>query len=334
MNEQVCNAESRLLSVIVPLYNEQAVIPTFHTRLVAVLDRLELRSEVVYVNDGSTDRSMPLLLELHRHDQRVSIVDLSRNFGKELALTAGLDYAGGDAVVFIDCDLQDPPELIPELLNGWEQGFDVVYAQRIAREGDTWLKRATAAVFYRLIQRFAGVQIPRDTGDFRLLSRRAADAVKSLREQHRYMKGLFAWVGFPQLAVPYRREPRRAGQSKWNYWTLWNLAIEGFTSFTIAPLKLATYLGAAVALLSFAYAAIVIYKTLAHGDPVRGYPSLMVVILFLGGVQLLSLGVIGEYLGRMFNEAKRRPLYFVNQYVSSYDTKVKDTESEALAGTA
>lgn len=334
MNEQVCNAESRLLSVIVPLYNEQAVIPTFHTRLVAVLDRLELRSEVVYVNDGSTDRSMPLLLELHRHDQRVSIVDLSRNFGKELALTAGLDYAGGDAVVFIDCDLQDPPELIPELLNGWEQGFDVVYAQRIAREGDTWLKRATAAVFYRLIQRFAGVQIPRDTGDFRLLSRRAADAVKSLREQHRYMKGLFAWVGFPQLAVPYRREPRRAGQSKWNYWTLWNLAIEGFTSFTIAPLKLATYLGAAVALLSFAYAAIVIYKTLAHGDPVRGYPSLMVVILFLGGVQLLSLGVIGEYLGRMFNEAKRRPLYFVNQYVSSYDTKVKDTESEAPAGTA
>ena len=334
MNEQVCNAESRLLSVIVPLYNEQAVIPTFHTRLVAVLDRLELRSEVVYVNDGSTDRSMPLLLELHRHDQRVSIVDLSRNFGKELALTAGLDYAGGDAVVFIDCDLQDPPELIPELLNGWEQGFDVVYAQRIAREGDTWLKRATAAVFYRLIQRFAGVQIPRDTGDFRLLSRRAADAVKSLREQHRYMKGLFAWVGFPQLAVPYRREPRRAGQSKWNYWTLWNLAIEGFTSFTIAPLKLATYLGAAVALLSFAYAAIVIYKTLAHGDPVRGYPSLMVVILFLGGVQLLSLGVIGEYLGRMFNEAKRRPLYFVNQYVSSYDTKVKDTESEVPAGSA
>lgn len=315
MNEQVSNPESRLLSVIIPLYNEQSVIPIFHARLVAVLDLLKMRSEVVYVNDGSTDRSMLLLLELHRHDRRVSIVDLSRNFGKELAMTAGLDYAGGDAIVLIDCDLQDPPELIPELLNGWEQGYDIVYAQRIAREGDTWLKRATAAVFYRLIQRFASVQIPRDTGDFRLLSRRAADAVKSLREQHRYMKGLFAWVGFPQLSVPCRREPRGAGQSKWSYWKLWNLAIEGFTSFTIAPLKLATYLGAAVALLSFAYAAIIVYKTLAYGDPVRGYPSLMVVILFLGGVQLLSLGVIGEYLGRMFNEAKKRPLYFVNQYV-------------------
>jgi glycosyltransferase involved in cell wall biosynthesis len=311
--------------VIVPLYNEQAVIPIFHARLAAVLDRLELRSEVLYVNDGSTDQSMSLLLDLHRHDQRVSIIDLSRNFGKELAMTAGLDHAAGDGVVLIDCDLQDPPELIPDLVKGWNAGYDVVYAQRIARNGDTWLKRTTAAVFYRFIQRFAGVQIPRDTGDFRLLSRRAADAVRSLREHHRFMKGLFAWVGFPQLSVPYCREPRHFGESKWNYWTLWNLAIEGFTSFTIAPLKLATYLGAAVALLSFAYAAIVIYKTIAFGDPVKGYPSLMVVILFLGGVQLLSLGVIGEYLGRMFNEAKQRPLYFVNQHISAHATKLNDT---------
>jgi len=260
-----------------------------------------------------------MLLDLHQRDHRVSIVDLSRNFGKELALTAGLDHASGDAVVLIDSDLQDPPEFIPELLNGWEQGYDVVYAQRSAREGETWFKRLTAAVFYRLIQRSAGVQVPLDAGDFRLLSRRAADAVRSLRERHRFMKGLFAWVGFPQLGVPYRREPRHSGQSKWNYWKLWNLAIEGFTSFTTAPLKLATYLGTAVAMLSFAYAAFVIYKTVVYVDPVRGYPTLMVVVLFLGGVQLLSLGVIGEYLGRMFNEAKQRPLYLVNSYVHSHE---------------
>jgi hypothetical protein len=187
----------------------------------------------------------------------------------------------------------------------------------LARDGETWLKRLTAATFYRLLQHTAGVPIPRDTGDFRLLSRRAADAVRSLREQHRFMKGLFAWVGFPQLAVAYRREPRHAGQTKWSYWKLWNLAIEGLTSFTIAPLKLATYLGATVAILSFAYATVIIYKTIAYGEPVRGYPSLMVVILFLGGVQLVSLGVIGEYLGRMFDETKRRPLYFISQYVPS-----------------
>jgi glycosyltransferase involved in cell wall biosynthesis len=327
MAEQIRNPESRLLSVVVPLYNEQAMIPTFHTRLLAVLDRLALRSEVIYVNDGSTDRSLLLLLDLHRDDHRVSIVDLSRNFGKELALTAGLDHASGDAVVLIDGDLQDPPELIPELLNGLEQGYDVVYARRIDRDGETWLKRVTAAMFYRLIQRFAGVEIPRDTGDFRLLSRRAADAVRSLREQHRLMKGLFAWVGFPQLGVPYHREARHAGRSKWNYWKLWNLAIEGFTSFTIAPLKLATYLGAAVAVLSFVYALIIIFKTVVYGDPARGYPSLMVVILFLGGVQLLSLGIIGEYLGRMFNEVKQRPLYVVNRYVPAQSTNVEPAVS-------
>ncbi|TMG82749.1 MAG: glycosyltransferase family 2 protein, partial [Betaproteobacteria bacterium] len=290
--------KTRLLSLVIPLYNEQAVIAAFHSRLVAVLDRLELPGEIVYVNDGSTDRSLSLLLDLRLRDERIAIVDLSRNFGKELALTAGLDYAHGDAVVIIDADLQDPPELIPELLKGWEQGYDVVSARRIAREGESWLKRLSAAAFYRLLERSTRTQIPRDTGDFRLLSRRAVDAAKSLREQHRFMKGLLAWIGFAHLSVPYRREPRHAGRSKWSYWRLWNLAIEGLTSFTIAPLRLASYLGAAVALLSFAYAAVIIYKTLAYGDPARGYPSLMVTILFLGGVQLLSLGVIGEYLGR------------------------------------
>lgn len=318
MDQHLRGPVQSLLTVVVPLYNEEAVIPAFHARLVAVLDRLELRSEILYVNDGSSDRSLNLLHDLHRLDRRVSIVDLSRNFGKEVALTAGLDHAYGDAVIVIDCDLQDPPELIPELLDGWRRGYDVVYGQRIAREGENWLKRLTAAVFYRVMQSFARVPIPRDTGDFRLLSRRAVDAVRSLRERHRFMKGLFAWVGYPQLAVQYRRESRHAGQTKWNYWRLWNFAIEGFTSFTIAPLKMATYLGAVVAMLSFGYATVIIYKTIAYGESVRGYPSLMVVVLFLGGVQLVSLGVIGEYLGRMFDETKRRPLYLISQYLPAH----------------
>lgn len=318
MDQPLSGAGSNLLTVVVPLYNEQAVIPAFHARLVAVLDRLELRSEILYVNDGSSDQSLSLLYDLRRLDGRISIVDLSRNFGKEVALTAGLDHARGDAVIVIDCDLQDPPELIPELLEGWQRGYDVVYGQRIAREGETWLKRLTAAAFYRMMQRFARVPLPRDAGDFRLLSRRAVESMRSLRERHRFMKGLFAWIGYPQIAVQYRRERRHAGKSKWNYWGLWNFAIEGLTSFTIAPLKLATYLGVVVALLSFGYATFIIYKTIAYGESVRGYPSLMVVVLFLGGVQLVSLGVIGEYLGRMFDETKRRPLYLISQYFPSH----------------
>lgn len=317
MDEQAHRSPSPLLSVVVPLYNEEAVIAEFHERLVAALGRLELSTEIIYVNDGSTDGSLGLLLEFRRRDPRIAIVDLSRNFGKELALTAGLDHAHGDAVVVIDADLQDPPELIPELVKGWKEGYEVVYAQRTSREGESLLKRITAALFYRLLERSMPTSVPRDTGDFRLLSRRALDAMNSLRERHRLMKGLFAWIGFSQLGVPYRRDARYAGRSKWSYWKLWNLALEGLTSFTIAPLRLASYLGAAAALFAFVYAAWIIYKTLAYGDPVRGYPSLMVTILFLGGVQLLSLGVIGEYLGRIFNETKHRPLYLVNRYLPS-----------------
>jgi glycosyltransferase involved in cell wall biosynthesis len=314
-------AARRRISVVVPLYNEQEVVREFHARLSAVLDALPgFDCDVVYVNDGSSDGSLGVLHALQRDDARVGIVDLSRNFGKEIALTAGLDHAGGDAIVLIDCDLQDPPELIPELVGAWQQGYDVAYAQRTARDGETWLKRKTAAAFYRLIGKATDIELPREAGDFRLLSRRAADAVRSLREQHRYMKGLYAWVGFPQVAVPYRRAPRAAGTTKWSYWRLWNLAVEGFTSFTIAPLRLASWLGALVALCAFLAGAWVIYKTLVFGDPVRGYPSMMVVMLFLGGVQLLCLGVIGEYLGRMFNETKRRPLYFVNTVVPARAT--------------
>lgn len=306
-----------LLSIIVPAYNEEEVLPEFHTRLSAVLNKISCESEVVYVNDGSTDRTLNIIDGLRQGDARVAVIDLSRNFGKEIAMTAGFDHAVGDAVVVIDADLQDPPELIPELYRYYQEGYDVVYAQRVSRAGEGPLKKVTAFLFYRLIQAATRVQIPADTGDFRLLSRRALDALNKLREQHRFMKGLYAWIGFPQKAVPYQRDARLAGKTKWNYWMLWNFALEGFTSFTIAPLKIATYLGITTAVAAFLYGAWVIYKTLAHGDPVAGYPSLMVVILFLGGIQLMTIGVLGEYLGRMFDETKRRPLYFVKNHLPS-----------------
>jgi glycosyltransferase involved in cell wall biosynthesis len=304
-----------MISIVVPAFDEEVVLPEFHRRVSAVLDSLPGKAEVLYVNDGSTDGTLSVLDDIRRHDPRVSIVDLSRNFGKEIALTAGIDHAIGDAVVVIDADLQDPPEVIPELVARWQDGYDVVYAKRTHRDGETWLKKVTAHLFYRIIRRASRVDIPEDTGDFRLLSRRAVDALKQLREQHRFMKGLFAWIGYPQVAVGYRRDSRFAGETKWNYWRLWNLALEGITSFTIAPLKAATYLGMTIAAGAFVYALIIISKTLLYGDPVKGYPSLMVVVLFLGGVQLFAIGVLGEYLGRVFNEAKGRPLYLVNRYL-------------------
>lgn len=306
-----------LISVVAPAYNEEDVLREFHRRVAAVFDGLDCALELVYVNDGSRDDTFAILRALRETDPRVTLVDLSRNFGKEIAMTAGFDHASGDAVVVIDTDLQDPPELIPEMIRLWREGNDVVYAQRTGREGESWLKRATAGMYYRVIQRLSRVRIPPDTGDFRLMSRRAVDALLSLREQHRFMKGLFAWVGFPSVALPYRRDPRAAGTTKWNYWKLWNFALEGITSFSTLPLKIASYLGLSISLFAFAYAVLVIYKTLAYGEPVQGYPSLMVVVLMLGGIQLASLGIIGEYLGRMFNETKQRPLYFTQAVLPS-----------------
>ena len=306
-------ARHELLSVVVPAYNEEEVLPEFHRRTIAVLEGIGMQYEIVYVNDGSRDRTLRVMHTLQAQDPAYTcVIDLSRNFGKEIALTAGLDHAFGDAVVIIDADLQDPPELIPMLLGAWREGYDTVYAVRTARDGESWLKRSSAFIFYRMVQSLSRVSIPADTGDFRLLSRRAVSALKQLREQHRFMKGLFAWIGFPAKAVPYRREPRAAGNTKFNYWRLWNFALEGFTSFTIAPLKVATYFGLLVGGLAFVYAIFVIYKTIAFGDAVQGYPSMMVVILFLGGVQLVSIGLLGEYLGRVFNEVKGRPLYLLN----------------------
>lgn len=303
------------LSVVVPAFNEQESIGEFHLRLSAVLRALPMAAETIYVNDGSRDQTLSILTQLKKTDPTIGIVDLSRNFGKEIALTAGIQHASGDAVVVIDADLQDPPEMIPDLVRSWrEEGCDVVYAQRTAREGETWMKKATANVFYRIMRKTGRVSIPPNAGDFRLLSRRAVDALNKMPERHRFMKGLFTWIGFKQKGLPYRRDPRFAGQTKWNYWRLWNFAIEGFTSFTTTPLKIASYVGFLISIGAFCYAATVIYKTLVFGEPVAGYPSLMVVILFLGGTQLIFIGVIGEYLGRVFNETKNRPLYVLKDF--------------------
>ena len=305
------------LSVVVPVYNEQEVLQEFHRRLSTVLDALDLTAEVVYVNDGSGDFSLYALEELRAKDERVAIVNLSRNFGKEIAVTAGLDSVRGQAAVVIDADLQDPPELIASLVSKWREGYDVVYASRQERRGETWLKRTTASLFYRVMHSIGDVPIPENTGDFRLLSRRCLDALASCRERRRFMKGLFAWVGFRQASIGYDREPRFAGKTKWNYWRLWNLAIEGITSFTIAPLKLATYFGLLTALVSFMYGAFIIGRTILLGRVLPGYASMMVVILFLAGVQLIAMGVIGEYVGRIFVEVKNRPLYLVENYAAA-----------------
>jgi len=307
------------ISVVVPAYNEQEVLRAFHARLAPVMEAVGLPWEVVFVNDGSRDRTLEVMLALQAADPHVAVVNLSRNFGKEIALTAGLDHAAGaEAVVVIDADLQDPPEVIPDLVAAWRRGFDVAYAQRRVREGETWMKKATASAFYRVMQRVGGrVQLPPNTGDFRLMSRRALDALLQLREQHRFMKGLFAWVGFPSTAVPYDRAPRAAGTTKWNYWKLWNFSLEGITGFTVAPLKFATYLGLATALFAAVFAAQLIVRTILFGNPVAGYPSLLAVVLFFGGVQLMTLGIIGEYLGRVFNETKGRPLYITERHLPS-----------------
>lgn len=315
--QEIVELSNKKLSVVVPVYNEETVLPEFHRRLEKVLDGLTMQGEIVYVNDGSVDGSLDVMRRLMADDARVAIVDLSRNFGKEIAMTAGMDHAHGDAVIVIDADLQDPPELIPEMIEQWQSGFDVVFAQRISRAGESAFKKTTAHIFYRIIQKISRVHIPHDTGDFRLLSHRAVEALSCLREQHRFMKGLFAWIGYPQKAIQYERDARYGGETKWNYIGLWNFAIEGITSFSTIPLKVATYLGIFTALGAFLFGLFIVVKTLFFGNPVPGYPSLLVVVLFLGGIQLMALGVIGEYLGRMFDETKGRPLYLIKDYKSA-----------------
>jgi glycosyltransferase involved in cell wall biosynthesis len=306
------------LTIIVPVYNESQVLHEFHGRVSRVMDGLDAHCELLFVNDGSKDDSLAIIRQLaSSSDSRVSYLNLSRNFGKEAAMSAGIDHAEGDAVVIIDAALQDPPELIPEMMQLWQQGYDTVYGQRTERLGETWGKKLTAKYFYRLMQGVGRFTIPEDTGDFRLMSRRAVLAVRKLPESHRFMKGLFAWIGYPQIALHYSRDPRSAGETKFNYWKLWNFALDGITSFTTLPLKLATYVGTFIAFFAFLYGLFIVVRTLMYGDPVAGFPTMMTVMLFLGGVQLLFLGILGEYIGRMFDETKRRPLYLVEEYHQS-----------------
>lgn len=307
-----------VLTLVIAVYNEADTLPLLQPRIARVLDGLRqdrVDSRMLYVDDGSTDASWQVLRDIASRDGRVSLLRLSRNFGKEAALTAGLDLVGEGAALILDADGQDPPELIPAFVAKWREGFDDVYGTRTLREGEGWIKKSTAHGFYRLIGWLSKTPIPEDTGDFRLLSPRALAALRELRERHRFMKGLFGWIGFRQFSIPYQRAPRLAGSSKFNLWKLWNFALEGITSFSTAPLRLATYLGVATALLAFAYALWIVAKALLWGDPVAGWPTMMSVILFLGGVQLIALGLIGEYLGRLYTESKQRPLYLVDAWV-------------------
>ncbi len=302
------------LSVVVPVFNEQEALPAFHRRLVAALATVEGGWEVVYVDDGSTDATPRVLRELQVIEPAVAIARFSRNFGKEAAMTAGLRLAHGCAVVLIDADLQHPPEAIGSMLQAWRDGADVVNMRRSSRDGEAWLKRVCARMFYRTINRVSEVPIPADVGDFRLLSRRAVDALNRLDERTRFMKGLFAWIGYREVMLDYDVQERVAGATKWRYGKLWSFALEGITSFSVAPLKLASYAGFASALGAFLYALSFLIQTLLVGEPVRGFPTLIVTILLLGGLQLMATGILGEYLGRLFIETKRRPLYLLDDY--------------------
>ena len=301
------------IAIVIPAYNEEDNVEIAYKRLKEVLDSTNYDYELIFVDDGSKDNTLSKLLELYEKDKKVKVISLSRNFGKEIALSAGLDYVDADAVIPFDVDLQDPPEVIPKLIAKFEEGYDVVNAVRIKREGETFLKRFTSKAFYKIINILSDIEIPQDVGDFRLISKAALNAVKQIRERKRFMKGIFAWVGFKTTSVYYERAPRYAGKTKWNYFKLINLAIEGITSFSIAPLRLASLLGLFVSFVAFLYAMWIIIQKLVYGNPVKGYPSIMVAILFLGGVQLITIGIIGEYVGRIYEEVKQRPLYIVKK---------------------
>ena len=277
--------------------------------------------EFLFVNDGSKDKTLDIIKDYAEKDDRVSYINLSRNFGKEIGMIAGLDHVTGDATVIIDADLQDPPELIPEMIKLWEEGYDDVYAKRRSREGETSLKKFTSKMYYKTLQGVTHIPIQEDTGDFRLLDRRVVEALKEFRESQRNTKAMFSWVGFHKKEILYDRDPRAAGETKWNYLKLVELAIDGITSFTTAPLRVATYAGLAVSAFAFLYLIVIVVRTLFFGTDLAGYPSMMAVILFLGGVQLLSLGIIGEYVGRIFNETKQRPLYLIEEYHNGKNPK-------------
>ena len=304
----------KTIDILVPCYNEEAVLEKFYERTSEVVAELkDYDFRFIFVNDGSHDNTVAIMRELRNKDERVNYIDLSRNFGKELAMVAGIDYSKGDALVIMDADLQDPPELIGEMIKWWEKGYQDVSAKRKSRAGETFFKKWSSHTYYRILQRVSDIDVQRDVGDFRLLDRQCVNALKKMRESQRYTKGLFTWVGFSKKEILFDRDARAAGETKWNYWKLFNLAIEGITSFTIVPLRAASFIGFLTAVSAMVYMLFIIVKTMATGGDVPGYPSLLSVMLFIGGMQMLFLGVIGEYLGRIFNESKHRPLYLVRE---------------------
>lgn len=314
----------KLVTILVPAYNEHEVIPLLYDRLLNLMnEQSQYDFEILFVNDGSKDDTLEIIRALRKKDKRINYVNLSRNYGKEIAMVAGFDYLKGDCLVIIDADLQDPPELIPKMLEYWEEGYDDVYAKRKSRKGESPLKKLTSWGFYRTLQSMTNIEIQKDTGDFRLLDRRCVEAIKSMRESQRYTKGLYSWIGYNKKEILYDRDPRAAGKTKWNYRKLINLSIDGITSFTTSPLRWAAIAGILVSFAGFIYMLVIIFKTLIYGVDVSGYASMMVVILFLGGIQLLFLGLIGEYLGRAFYEVKGRPLYFIDCYNEERETNLK-----------
>jgi Glycosyltransferases involved in cell wall biogenesis len=313
---------------MIPVYNESECIDMLYQRLVSIQKQLACRSELVFINDGSTDDTLARIKKLQESDPSIGIIDLSRNYGKEIAMSAGIDHINGDALVILDADLQDPPELIPEMLKEIENGYDDVYAVRSSRDGETWLKKFSSKLYYKLMEKFSDIPIQKDTGDFRMLSKRSINALKELKENERNMKGLFSFIGFYKKPVYYNRDCRIAGNSKWNYFRLFELAIKGLTSFSTLPLRLVSFVGIVTSLCAFVYLVRVLLKALFWGDPVAGYPSLMCSILFVGGFILLALGIIGEYLGIVYKETKKRPLYYVNENISSFQTIPTETSDE------
>lgn len=298
-----------------PSYNEETSFATLKNCMYKVItDNPGYDWEFLLVNDGSTDSTLKHIIELHESDPlHWNYLDLSRNYGKEVAMMAGLDYATGDAAIIMDTDMQHPISVIPEMLRYWEEGFEDIYAQR-KESKETWIKKNTSKVYYRILQKLTRVPIQRDTGDFRLLDRRCIEAIKKLRETERNTKGLFSWIGFKKIGIKYEQLERSAGETKWSYAQLFNLALNGLTSYTVAPLRLSAILGICISIVAFLYLVFIIIRTTLYGEPVSGFPTIMVTILFLGGIQLISLGIIGEYLGKVFNETKNRPTYFIESY--------------------
>ena len=303
------------VTIIVPAYNEEESLPFLYERLEKLInENTNYEFEILFVNDGSKDKTIDLIKEYREKDKRINYVDFARNFGKEIAMIAGLDYATGDCVIFIDADLQDPPELIPEMIKYWEEGYDDVYAQRRSRKGETWLKKFTSKMYYRVLQSLTKVPIQKDTGDFRLLDKRCVNALRKMRETGRNSKSMFSWIGYKKKAIFYDRDPRVAGSTKWNYAKLINLAIDGITSFTTSPLRISTYIAIPTFLALLVYFIYVIVKCIRLNVAIQAFQAIILLILFFAGVQILLFGIVGEYLGRIFNESKHRPLYLVNEY--------------------